>query len=90
MKNDMARQRVEEQVLEMYKNGMNREGIQEQTGLAYAYIDSLIDNPNDRGFYQFDLRKKEDPAYITRNRTLSKNGNGEELDADSDAARRRN
>ena len=90
MKNDMARQRVEEEVLEMYKNGMNREGIQERTGLAYAYIDSLIDNPNDRGFYQFDLPKKEDPAYVTRNRTLSKNGNGEELDADSDAARRLN
>ena len=90
MKNDMARQRVEEEVLEIYKDGMSREEIQERTGLAYAYIDSLIDNPNDRRYYQFDIGKEEDPAYLNRVRARSTNGDGEELDAESDAARRLN
>ena len=88
MKNDLARQRVEEEVLGMYKDCMNREEIQEQTNLAYAYIDSLIDNPNDRRYYQFDIGKEEDPAYLNRVRAQSTNGDGEDLEADSDATRR--
>ena len=90
MKNDMARQRVEEEVLEMYKNGMNREEIQRQTKLAYAYIDRLIDNRNVRRIYRFGCREEEPQSYYERTRALSKNGNGEDLDADSDAARRLN
>ena len=88
MKNDLARQRVEEEVLGMYKDCMNREEIQEQTNLAYAYIDSLIDNPNDRRFYRFDIREEERQSNYERTRALSKNGDGEDLEADSDATRR--
>ena len=88
MKNDLARQRVEEEVLSMKKNRLNREEIQRQTKLPYAYIDSLIDDIYDRRFYQFDIREEERQSNYERTRALSKNGNGEDLEADSDATRR--
>ena len=88
MKNDLARQRVEEEVLSMKKNRLNREEIQRQTKLPYSYIDSLIDDIYDRRFYRFDIREEKRQSNYERTRALSKNGNGEDLEADSDATRR--
>ena len=90
LKNDMARRRVEDEVINMVNNYKNREEIQRQTKLAYAYIDRLIDNRNVRRIYRFGCREEEPQSYYERTRALSKNGNGEDLDADSDAARRLN
>ena len=90
LKNDMARRRVEDEVIGMVKNYKKREEIQRQTKLAYTYIDRLIDNRNVRRIYRFGCREEEPQSYYERTRALSKNGNGEDLDADSDAARRLN
>ena len=88
LKNDMARRRVEDEVINMVNNYKNREEIQRQTKLAYAYIDRLIDNRNVRRIYRFGYREEEPQSYYERTRALSKNGNGEDLEADSDATRR--
>ena len=85
MKNDLARQRVEEEVLGMYENGMEREEIQQRTNLVYAYIDSLIEVANNRRYYQFDLREDEKRTYRRRPPDLIQNGDGENVPADSNA-----
>ena len=90
IKNDLARQRVEEEVIGMKKSGLNREKIQQRTKLPYTYIDRLVNNPNDRRFYRFDLQEEERPTDYEKTRALSKNGNDEDLAADSDAARKLN
>ena len=88
LKDDMARRRVEDEVIGMVNNYKKREEIQRQTKLAYAYIDRLIDNRNVRRIYRFGYREEEPQSYYERTRALSKNGNGEDLEADSDATRR--
>ena len=88
LKDDMARRRVEDEVICMVNNYKNREEIQQRTKLAYAYIDRLIDNRNVRRIYRFGYREEEPQSYYERTRALSKNGNGEDLEADSDATRR--
>ncbi len=88
LKDDMARRRVEDEVIDMVKNYKKREEIQRETKLAYAYIDRLIDNRNVRRIYRFGYQEEEPQSYYERTRALSKNGNGEDLEADSDATRR--
>ena len=90
IKNDLARQRVEEEVIGMKKSGLNREEIQQRTKLSYAYIDCLTDHIDDRRMYRFGLQEEERPTDYEKTRALSKNGNGEDLAADSDAARNLN
>ena len=88
LKDDMARRRVEDEVIGMVQNYKKREEIQRETKLAYAYIDRLIDNRNVRRIYRFGYREEERQSNYERTRALSKNGNGEDLEADSDATRR--
>ena len=90
IKNDLARQRVEEGVIGMKKSGLNREEIQQRSKLPYAYIDSLIDHQNDRRMYRFGLQEEERPTDYEKTRAQSKNGNDEDLGADSEAARNLN
>ena len=88
LKDDMARRRVEDEVIGMVNNYKKREEIQRETKLAYAYIDRLIDNRNVRRIYRFGYREEERQSNYERTRALSKNGNGADLEADSDATRR--
>jgi hypothetical protein len=86
IKNDLARQWVEDEVIRMIKSGMNREEIQGKTKLPFAYIDSLIDHLDDTRIYRFALPEEEPPTDYDETSTLSDNGSGEDLSADSDAA----
>jgi hypothetical protein len=86
IKNDLARQWVEDEVIRMIKGGMNREQIRGQTKIPYAYIDYLIDHADDRRTYPFALPEEEPSTDYEETPALSGNGSGEDLAADSDAA----
>ena len=86
IKNDLARKWAEDEVIRMIKGGMNREEIQGKTKLPFAYIDSLIDHLDDTRIYRFALPEEEPPTDYDETSTLSDNGSGEDLAADSDAA----
>ena len=86
LKDDMARRRVEDEVIDMIKNYKKREEIHRETKLAYAYIDRLMEKRNVRRIYRFSCREEEPKSYYERTRAQSKAGN----DADSDAVRNLN
>ena len=86
MKEKIAREKVEHEVLGMYKNGMDPAEIQRRTELDFAYIDSIIDEAVNARIWDFDIRGKDDPEFHDKTRLLLKNGDGEDLDADSAAA----
>ncbi len=86
MKEKMAREKVKHEVLGMYQNGMELEEIQRRTNLDYAYINSIIDNAVNNRIWGYDIRGKENPEFHDKTRSLLKNGDGVDLDADSDAA----
>ena len=90
LKDDMARRRVEDEVIDMIKNYKTREEIHRETKLAYAYIDRLIENRNVRRIYRFGYREEEPKSYYERSRALSKKENDEDLGADSNTAHRLN
>ncbi len=81
IKNDLARQRVDGEVIGMIKSGLNREEIQEQTNLPYAYIDRLMENPDEDRIYRFALPEEEPPTDDEKIGVLSGNGSGENLAA---------
>ncbi|MDE0184550.1 MAG: hypothetical protein OXP71_03715 [Candidatus Poribacteria bacterium] len=81
IKNDLARQRVDGEVIGMIKSGLNREEIQEQTNLPYAYIDRLMENPDEDRIYRFALPEEEPPTDDEKIGALSGNGSGENLAA---------
>lgn len=84
IKNDLARKRVEDEVIGMIKSGLNREEIQGQTELPYAYIDCLMDHPDEDRIYRFAIQDAEPQT------NSAENGNGKDLVADSGAARNLN
>ncbi len=86
IKNDLARQWVEDEVIRMINGGMNREQIRGQTKIPYAYIDYLMDHADDHRIYPFALQEEEPPTDYEESGALSDNGSGEDLAADSDAA----
>ena len=77
MKEKIAREKVEHNVLGMYKNGMDPDEIHRQTDLDYAYIDSIIDNAVNNRVYAFDIRGSDDPDFHHRTRALLKNSDGD-------------
>ena len=79
IKNDVARQRVDGEVIGMIKSGLNREEIQEQTNLPYAYIDRLMENPDEDRIYRFALPEEEPPTNAEETGAPSANGNGGDL-----------
>ena len=83
-------ERVEHEVLGMYKNGMPPSEIQNQTNLDLNYIDSIIDDVVLRRFYGAYVGEPRDPAFHNRTRALLKNGDGEDLDSDLNTVRRLN
>ena len=83
IKNDLARQRVEGEVIGMIKSGLNREEIQEQTKLPSAYIDSLIDDVDEDRIYRFALQEEESSTDDEETGALSKNGSAKDFAADS-------
>lgn len=74
LKDNMARQRVENEVIGMINNYKTREEIQQETKLAYAYIDRLMENRRVRRHYRFGYREEEPKSYYERTRSQSKNG----------------
>ena len=86
MREKIAREKVEHEVLGMYKNGMDIVEIKRQTKLDLAYTDSIINNAFNKRVYGLDGWTKESPEIHARTRSLLKNGNRENLDADSAAA----
>ena len=76
LKDDMARRRVEDEVIGMVNNYKKREEIQRETKLAYAYIDRLIDNRNVRRIYRFGYREEE-RSIVPHERTRAQSKNGE-------------
>ena len=83
IKNDLARKRVEDEVIGLIKDGSNREEIQEQTKLPFAYIDSLLENPNEDRIYRFALQEEESSTDVVETGTLSKNVSATDFAADS-------
>lgn len=90
LKDNMARQRVENEVIGMINNYKTREEIQQETKLAYAYIDRLIENRRVRRIYRFGYREEKPKSYYERTRAQSKNGDDLESRADADASRNLN
>lgn len=84
--NDVARQRVEDEIISLMKDGLHREEIQEQTKLPYAYIDSLMDHPDEDRIYRFAYPVEEPPTDDEETGALSGNGSCENLTTQSDGS----
>lgn len=70
MREKAAREKVEHEVLGMYKNGMELAEIERRTNLGYAYIDSIIDNAINHRMYGFDIRGQNNPEFHNNTRSL--------------------
>ena len=73
IKEKIAREKVEHEVLGMYKNGMDMVEIRRRTKLDSAYIDSIINNAFNNRIYGLGSWEKENPEIHGKTRLLLKN-----------------
>jgi hypothetical protein len=84
LKEWMLRQRVEHEVLGMYKNGVDPTEIQRRTKLDYGYIDSIIENAVFRRICGDYISNDNDREFHDRTRALLKNGDDFDVESDGD------